>query len=269
MKTRTNTALLPGLAALTLAASNGPALAAETSIRLTTGLEYSTGTYGGTEDIEELYVPLTLNLNTNRIGASLSVPFLGVRAPAGTVTDSQAVPGEGDITTESGLGDITANFTVYDVFYSASLDLALDVTGAIKFGTADPDRGMGTGENDYSLYLEGYKWFDAFTLFGSAGHRLRGEPDGIDLNDVLLASLGGSWPAGRDSTVGIVFDFRESALEGYDDIQELTAFGSIALNEHWYLQLYAFAGLTDSATDWGGGFTLTTSVKRPAPRESF
>ena len=68
-------------------------------MRLSTGLEYSTGTYGGEDDIEEFYVPLTFNINTDRIGFSLSVPFLSVRAPAGIVTDGQAVPREGDIAT--------------------------------------------------------------------------------------------------------------------------------------------------------------------------
>ena len=269
MKTQIGAGVVISMAALACATAIEPAIAAETSMRLSTGLEYSSGTYGGEEDIEELYVPLTFNMNTDRIGFSVSVPYISVRAPSGTVTDGQAVPGEGDITTESGLGDITANFTVYDAYYNANLDFALDVTGAIKIGTADFDKGLGTGENDYSLYLDGYKWFDGFTLMGSLGYRLRGEPAGVDLNNVLVASVGGSWPAGETSSLGIFFDYRESALEGHDDIQELMAFGSFGLSEHWYMQLYAYTGFTDSSTDWGGGFTITTDVRRPPSRDSF
>lgn len=269
MKTQTGAGLLISIAVLVMVAGTVPAIAAETSMRLSSGLEYSSGTYGGTEDIEELYVPLTFNMNTHRIGFSVSVPFLSVRAPTGTVTDGQAVPGEGEITTESGLGDITANFTVYDVYYSANVDFALDITGAVKFGTADLGKGLGTGENDYSLYLDWYKWFDGFTLLGSVGYRFRGEPDGVALNNVVVVSLGGTWPAGDTSSMGLIFDFRESALEGYDDIQELMAFGSFQLSEHWYMQLYGFTGFTDSSTDWGGGFTLTTDVGRPPARDSF
>jgi hypothetical protein len=269
MKTQTNAALVSGVSALVLAMAATPTLASETSFRLSTGLEYITGTYGGTEDIEELYVPLTFNMNSSRIGLSVSVPYLSVRAPTGTVTDGQTVPGAGDVTTESGLGDITANMTIYDVYYNANLDFALDVTGAVKLGTAEFDKGLGTGENDYSLYLDGYKWFEGFTLLGSVGYRWRGEPAGVDLNDVLVASLGGSWPAGESSRLGIMFDYRQSALEGLDDIQELTAFGSVELNEHWYLQLYGFAGFTDSSSDWGGGFTITTDVRRAPSRENF
>jgi hypothetical protein len=246
-----------------------PFCAAETSLRLSTGLEYSSGKYGGTEDIEELYVPLTFTLNTNRVGMSLSVPYLSVRAPTGTVTDGQAVPGEGEITTESGLGDITANLTIYDVYYSANMDLALDVTAAAKIGTADFEKGLGTGENDYSLYLDAYKWFEEFALFGSLGYRWRGDPAGVDLNNVLVTSVGGSWPSGDSSTLGIIFDYRESSLEGYDDVQELTAFGSFEMGEHWYMQLFAYTGFTDSSTDWGGGFTITTDMRRPPSRDNF
>ena len=155
------------------------------------------------------------------------------------------------------------------MYYSANLDFAVDITGAVKFGTADFDKGLGTGENDYSLYLDWYKWFDRFTLLGSVGYLIRGERDVIDLNNVFVASLGGSWPAGETSSLGLVFDYRESALEGYDDIQELMAFGSFELSEHWYLQLYAYTGFTDSSTDWGGGFTITTDVRRPPGRDNF
>lgn len=269
MRSQKKAPLVTGISALVFAMSATPAFAGETTYRLSTGVEYITGTYGGTEDIEELYMPLTFNVNANKFSVSVSVPYLSVSAPAGTVTDGQTVPGEGDITTESGLGDVTTNLTIYDVYYNANLDFALDVTGAVKFGTADFDKGLGTGENDYSLYLDGYKWFEGFTLLGSIGYRWRGEPDGVELNDVLVGSLGGLWPAGSKSTLGMIFDYRESALEGSDDIQELTAFGSIELNDHWYLQLYGFAGLTDSSPDWGGGLMISTDVRRVPSRENF
>lgn len=269
MKTQINAVLVTGVSALALAMTATPALASETSFRLSTGFEYITGTYGGAEDIEESYVPLTFNMSTSRIGVSVSIPYLSVTGPAGTVTDGQTVPGTGETTTESGLGDITANMTIYDVYYNENLDFALDITGSVKLGTADFDKGLGTGENDYSLYLDGYKWFEGFTLLGSIGYGWRGEPEGVDLNNVLKGSLGASWPAGTRSTLGFIFDYRESALEGHDDIQEVMAFGSIELSEYWYLQLYGFTGFTDSSADWGGGFTITTDVRRPPSREHF
>lgn len=267
MKTLTIAALTSGALVCMAASFAWPAPATESRIRLSTGIEYSSGRYGGLEDIEELYVPLNINLTTRRLGVSLSVPYIRVRAPTGTAIDGQAIPGEGDIATESGIGDVTATLTLYDLYYNANRGLALDVTGAIKLGTASYEKGLGTGEADYSLYLDAYKWFDAFTLFGSVGYRWRGEPDDVVLNDVFMAALGGTWPAGDKSSLGMVFDYREAALAGYPNVEEMTAFGSMRLREHWYLQIYAFAGFTDSSPDWGGGFTITTDV-RPFPTRS-
>jgi hypothetical protein len=249
----------PAASAIVLLAS---CLTANADVRMSTGVEYSSGKYGGTETIDEFYVPFTLNFSGDRVGASITVPYLNVRAPAGTINgpDGQPLPGSGEVTTESGLGDVTASITLFDMYYNPDLAFALDLTGAIKFGTADLDKGLGTGENDLSVYLDAYKWFDDFTLLGSLGYRWRGEPDGVEFDDVLLASLGGAWTTKNESLFGIIFDYRQSALADADDIQEVTAFGSIRVSDHWHLGLYAFTGFTDSSADWGGGLSITGSV---------
>ena len=64
--------------------------------------------------------------------------------------------------------------------------------------------------------------------------------------------------------LGVFVDYRQSALAESDDIREVTAFGSIRLNEHWYFDVYAFSGLTDSAPDWGGGISIATDF---SPRQ--
>ena len=128
-------------------------------------------------------------------------------------------------------------------------------------GTADIDNGLGTGENDVSLYLDAYKWFDGFTLISSVGYRWRGEPEGVDFDDVLMASVGGAWEAGNASMLGVMFDYRQSSLADADDIQEVTAFVSFELSERRYFEIYAFSGFTDSSADWGGGVSFTTDFK--------
>lgn len=234
--------------------------AAHGEVRLSTGVEYTSGSYGGTEDIEDLYVPVTLSMSGSRISASVTVPYLSVRAPLGTTLgpDGEPLPGSGEITTESGLGDVSASLTLFDAFYSPDLAFAIDLTGAVKFGTADVDKGLGTGEPDFSVYLDSYKWFDRFTLIASLGYRWRGEPEGVEFDDVLMASLGGAWETGEKSMFGLMVDYRQSALADLDDIQEVTAFGSFRLSNHWNLDVYAFTGFTDSSPDWGGGLSIAT-----------
>jgi len=65
----------------------------------------------------------------------------------------------------------------------------LDVAGNIKFGTADANKNLGTGENDYSAQLDGYYTFSKTTLFATAGYKVIGAPAGITVNNMPTARL--------------------------------------------------------------------------------
>jgi hypothetical protein len=199
-----------------------------------------------TDDIEELYVPFTFRAGFDRIGFRLTVPWLSVTGPEDTIITgpgAEPLPGSGATVTESGLGDVVGALTFYDL-------------------TADETRGLGTGENDYTLQLDAYRFFDKFSLQGTAGYRLRGDPPGVALNDVLLASVGAAYMASDNALVGMYFDYRESAISGTDDIQELSGFASFRLGSAWRMEVYAFTGLTDSSTDFGGGILFSTDLSK-------
>jgi hypothetical protein len=177
------------------------------------------------------------------------------------------LPGSGATVTESGLGDVVGALTIYDLYVSDSANFVIDATGKIKVGTADETKGLGTGENDFTLQLDAYRFFNRLSLQGSAGYRLRGEPPGVDLNDVFLASVGGAYLASDNALVGMYFDYRESAISGSDDIQEVSGFASFRLSRAWRMELYAFTGLTDSSTDFGGGILFSTDLNQLRVRD--
>ncbi len=242
---------------IALAFALASAGAAAQSMTWSTGLEYSSGDYGGSEDIEDLYVPVTGRLDLERVSLQLTVPYLSVRAPEGTtVTDpgSEPLPGIGDTVTESGIGDVIAGITIYDVVYLDNF--ALDLTGKVKFGTADEDKGLGTGENDYTLRTDLYKFVGQFTWVGSVGYKFRGEPAGADLDDVWLGSIGGIYAPRDDFRFGMFYDHRESALPDSDAFSEVSAFLARQLNDRFTLQFYGFTGFSDSSPDWGAGILL-------------
>ncbi len=231
---------------------------------LSTGVDFTSGTYGGDVDIEDTYVPLTATVDYGRVAFRLTVPYLSVKAPEGTIFDpgGEPLPGSGALTTESGLGDIIGSVTFYDVINNQQLGLAMDLTGKVKFATADEDKGLGTGESDYSVQADFYKFMDDFTLLSSVGYKFRGDPTGLDLNDVFMASLGGTYKFTPDVNGGLFFDYRESAISGSDSIQELSAFVSRRVSENWRLQVYGLTGFTDSSPDWGGGIQIKRILKR-------
>lgn len=244
---------------MALALALGCASAAAQSVSWITGVEYTSGEYGGSETIEDIYVPLTGQIDTGRASFALTVPYLSVRAPSGTLVSepgTEPVTGTGEMTTESGLGDIIAVATIYDVFYSSRLDVAIDLTGRIKFGTADEEKGLGTGEQDYTVQADVFKFYDRLTLFGSAGYKFRGDPDAYELEDVLLGSVGGVYNSGNATRVGFAFDYRESSLPGGDALSELSAFLARELSEQLRLEFYLIKGFSDSSPDWGAGLML-------------
>lgn len=240
------------LQGVTAAQENDP------KITLSTGVDFASGTYGGDVDIEDIYVPVTATVDYGRIAARLTVPYLSVKAPEGTIFDpgGEPLPGSGAVTTESGLADIIGSVTIYDVINNQELGLAMDLTGKVKFGTADENKGLGTGENDYSVQADLYKFMGDFTLLGSLGYKYRGDPTGINLDNVLMASAGGTVKFSPNLKGGLIFDYRESAISGGDSIQELTGFVSRRLTEDWKLQMFVLTGFTDSSPDWGAGFQI-------------
>ena len=240
--------LLTGMVAL--ADDSGP------KVTLGTGVEVASGTYGGDADIEDLYVPLSVTLDYGNIAFRVTVPYLSVRAPEGTAITGpggEPIPGTGDIVTNSGLGDVIGSVTVYDVVRSKRLGVALDLTGSVKLGTADEAKGLGTGETDFTVQADLLKFLDQATLLASVGYRFRGDPAGVDLEDSLLASVGGIYKFSPEVRGGLIFDYRESSIRDRDSIRELYGFMSRRVNDEWKLQLFVLAGFTDSSPDWGAG----------------
>ena len=242
--------------ALAFTGINAAADSSDPVYRLSTGIDYTSGDYGGTVDIEDVYIPLTGIVDYGRFGFRLTVPYLSVTAPAGTIITGpggQPVPGTGALTTESGLGDIIGSVTLYDVVYNRELGIALDITGKIKFATADEAKGLGTGEHDYSVQADLYKYLGEFTLLGTAGYKVRGDPAGVDLENVLFGSIGGIYNFSTDTRGGLIFDYRESTISANDSIREITGFVSRPINNDWRLVAYALTGFSDSSPDFGGG----------------
>ena len=226
---------------------------------LSTGVDYTSGDYGGNEDIDDIYAPVTATYTHNSVGFKLTVPYLRVKAPTGTViTDAsgQSSVGSGPEKIESGLGDIIGGVTFYDVFYSRQLDLAVDITAKIKFATADENKGLGTGENDYSAQADIYKYFDQFYISSSVGVKVRGDPPGLDLNNSWFASIGGNYRFTSHTRGGIAYDYRQSAFDNNDAVSEFSGFISVRLSNTWKLQLYVLKGLSDGSPDWGTGLRL-------------
>jgi hypothetical protein len=230
------------------------ASAADGQLSLRIGLERTTGDYGGTEDLTDVFVPVTLQYARERFGLRVTAPYLKLEFADPTI----AAGSPGRIYSESGLGDVMVGLTFYDLYRSRDGTLIIDLTGKIKLATADDARGLGSGENDYSLETDIYKRFGRTALTGTIGYKTRGDPVGIIYEDGWLFSLGGLYRFSDRTSGGLFIDHRTSAVAGSPAIQELTGSITHRLQRPWRLQVYLVHGLSDGSADLGIG----TSVRR-------
>jgi hypothetical protein len=258
---RLSTLIFPMLVLLVF--FNRSADADNSVLKLTTGAEYTSGDYGGTQAIDEWYIPFTARYIVDNYVFRLTVPFLSVTAPEGTiissVTDGQVIlPGTGERTTETSVGDVIAGMTYRDLLNSeTSSDIALDLTAKVKLATADEDKGLGTGENDYTVQAELYKFFNRFTSYGILGYKFRGDPPGVDLQDSLLAIVGGYYRLSPSFKAGLDYYYQQASYSDLDDQKELSAFLGYKLSDSQYMRSYLIQGFGNGSPDWGAGVMIT------------
>lgn len=256
----TRTVAIPLAVACLAACAAAPARASDAaSVSLSAGAEYSTGDYGGDASVDETYLPLTAAVDFERVSVRVVVPMLVVRAPELTVIDGgdgQPIVGEGPVTTTSGLGDVVLSATAYDVYVSSGGGLALDLTGKVKLGTADADSGLGTGATDYSVQADVFRFFDRFTLMGTLGYSLRGDPQGYELDDTPYASVGGSWSWRDGASIAAFYDYRAAAYAGAPASSELSGSVTAPLGRRGRAEFYVSTGLSDGSPDWAAGLSL-------------
>lgn len=233
--------------------------AQQDGLTIKVGAEYLTGEYGGTEDIDDFYLPITARVVSGNWGLRATLPFVRVSGPAGTQwgPGGEPLPGTGERITESGLGDIVLGLTYYNLFTSADRKLAVDMTGKIKLGTADEARGLGNGETDFSLQVDVFHFLETVTLFGTAGYKVRGDPVGQPLDDVWFVSLGGSTRLSPRNRLGLALDVRPSAYPGSEDLRELSLYLGHRASDQWRYSGYLVAGFSDSSPDLGIGFSAS------------
>lgn len=238
-----------------------------------TGAEYTEGDYGTDSDNSALYVPFTVGYSADAYSWSVTVPYLsvtgevaysrtGVRVPTqdlGSSTGSGAGPGGGSSPTttvsgersESGMGDVTLSAT-YRLLRGRTAEPSLGMTAKVKFATADENKNLGTGENDYSLQVEA----GLGSVYGYLGYLFIGDTATTDYNDIPFGALGVSTPVGTWS-VGAEYYAEQAVLDGIDPVSEATVSAGRELGKDHWLNFYLIKGFSDSSPDWGAGVGIT------------
>jgi hypothetical protein len=245
------------LAALALFAISAPALADDPSFSLGTGFDYSRGKYGSRLSTDILYVPVTAKYEFDDGFFKLTVPYISITGPGGVVRGVGLVRPNNTRTfrtTNSGLGDITAS--AGHMVYSRDA-LSLDLVGNVKFGTADANKGLGTGKNDYSAQFDGYYTQGQATLFATAGYKIYGSPVGVTLRNTPYGTLGLSEKLSDMESAGIMLDVAKSPSAASGDQREVTLFVSQKTSANTKVQFNILKGFASGSPNVGIGAMVT------------
>jgi hypothetical protein len=221
-----------------------------------TGLDYSVGDYGGTDDTETWFLPLNLKYQTGRYTLKLGMSYVWMTGPQTVTPDGEPLPNGGVVTTVHGFGDVTAALFV-SLLEEDTAGFDLDLGGKIKFGTADERKALGTGENDYGLQASLFKSFGAWGPYLDVGYRWKGDPAGADYDNVWYGSVGTGYRLNKTWSAGADYSWRDKLTATSSPVREATLYANYKLNDHNRINLYGVAGFSDASPDWGLGFTVT------------
>jgi hypothetical protein len=263
------------LATLSLASS---VLLAQSSTTLSVGGTYSDGKYGTENSSSSIYIPVTATYKNSMFEMAVTVPYIELDSegsftwtPGGPVpissgkstdsltsnslTDPLASTDTNTTKTKtSGLGDI--NVKVGYTFVPTK-GLYLKTSAIMKVATADKDKGLGTGENDYSAQLDIYKILGSAYIYLSGGYTLMGDSNTTDYSDTAYGSAALGYNFTPALSTGINYAFREAIFDTLDDTQSTSVYMSYKPSKSFKIATSYTYGLSDSTAD--NAYTLTLS----------
>lgn len=245
----------------------GPAQAQESfndyfwARRVTTGLDYTAGKYGETTTTEIAFVPVSAQAARGPWTFKVSGGWLSVSGPA-LILDGAATGGAAASPNrkDSGFAD-TSLSAMYSLERLYDKGVYIDLTARVKLPTASYGKGLGTGEGDLALQVDGAFAWDHVMPFVTLGYKFNGSPANLPLRDVWFGSLGVQYNWNEKVTTGVAFDYRQSSLKTSSDPQEGTVYLNVRFTEEWSFNLYGLTGFSQNSPGAGGGITFTYRLK--------
>lgn len=262
---------------------------AKTGLQFSTGVNYSTGDFGGANNTDVIVAPFGAKLTVGNWAFRASVPFVSVDGPADVTVvlddsgggrgsggsgsgsgrnhpedDGTPVVGTSRSGTQSGIGDVSLSAT-YSFNQIGGSDLYSDLTGRVRLPTGDDDKGLGTGATDYGVTAEVGAELSKGGVYVLGGRRFLGDGNGANREDGWQAGAGAWFDATDKTSFGAGYDWREAATSTGDDPSEVSAYVTHQMTKAVRIGVNASAGLNDASPDFGAGVSV---VFRPQERRN-
>ena len=239
-------------------------VAAHAQLSLTTGLDYSSGKYGGTRTTTAVEVPVMLKYEAAPWTFTAYIPYLDVDGVTNVNTGGTVATVDEN---QSGIGDTVIGGT-YELLPRGGT-YGIDIGLKTKLVTADRDNDLlTTGNPDYTVQSNFYTLLGRGTFLATLGWTVKGDIRVVDTDgqfytlnpdNPLSFSLAYSQPVNPRTQLGIAYDWRQKLFSDTDDISEISLLLSYRYTAHWRLHSYLLTGLSDASPDTGAGVFLNYS----------
>lgn len=223
--------------------------------RLSSSLNYESGTYGTGVRSSSFYIPFTVKRTFGNAFASVTLPYVSQSTDGGVsnVGGKFVKTGRGGAsrTTQSGLGDVIAR-AGYDVMVEDPQPIDLAVVAKFKLPTAQRSKGLGTGEFDAGVGVEGAKTVaPGWTVLTDLYFTLIGDPPGLDLNNQIAADVGVAHLISEGLTGTLLLGGSNAIYPGGSAVVDMRALLAYRVNDTASINGGLLAGLSQAASDYG------------------
>jgi hypothetical protein len=230
-------------------------------------VDYQQGDYGTPYSTSLVSVPFSVTYRKTNYSLFASIPLLFASSDGDIVISSKHSKGKMASTpassgtstnTESGIGDTVLSGSVYFTpDYRQETEYRL--TAVYKLATADENKSLGTGEDDYALETGVAKNIDEYILSGTVGYRINGDSPDVTYNDVLYGTAGLTKQLSGNAQVGSYLNFSQAVTDTTDAPLELSLFYSQPVAKARNLYLYVSKGFSDGSPDFALGGNIQFS----------
>ena len=217
---------------------------------------YLTGDYGQDDDTDIIYSAVTVKRYLEKGDITVTIPYLDISADGVTLVGGEIEPVEGG-GSGAGLGDVILKGRYYAIEQEGWMPF-IDLVGSVKFPTADDDKGLGTGEFDFTGLVEFARRLkdSRWIALAEVGYTLVGEPSGIDADNRFLYSIGAAYEFDPKVTFSGYLDGRTAIFGGNEDPLSVLLIGQYKYRPDLLLDTLLEIGLSDGSPDFGITFGI-------------
>lgn len=238
--------------------------ASDTSVSLSTGLDYSSGHYGSVRATDILVALSDVTVKTGDFQFTAALPYVTITGPAFLVVGAGGVPvvvnpGRTANKERKGWGDLNLS-TTYSVPSDLSGEYQVDLTGRVKVPTGDEGQGLTSGETDFGFSVDVSRQIGLWAPFVSFGYRVPGAPTAYSLVSAPSFSVGTSYQLGERLLMIASYDFDGTISSSLADSQQLFSSLSWVATDSLTFTMYGEYGLSSGAPKGGGGLLASWKV---------